>query len=74
VHILADTSNHKVVNRRAGVIDFGTPDRPSSPADSIATHLRVEIGPDAVRMARDPEAENFRLRPVLDAGTVWFSA
>ena len=69
-HLLADASIHPIVNRAAGVVDYGTSCRPSTAADSKATHVRVELGLDAARMAREPDAETFRLKPVLDAGTI----
>ena len=69
-HVLADALIHPIVNRAAGVVDFGTSRRPSTAADSQATHVRVEVGLDAARMAREPDAETLRLRPVFDTGTI----
>ena len=67
-HVLADALIHPIVNRAAGVVDFGASRRPSTAADSQAAHVRVEVGLDAARMIREPDAETLRLRP--DTGTI----
>ncbi len=71
-HVLADAEVHPIVNRAAGEIDFGSLDRPSTAADSMVTHVRVEVGLDGVRLARDPEVQRIRLEPTFDAKRIGF--
>lgn len=63
-HFVADTQIHPSVNRCAGLLLNGTVDRPATWADSPSSHVRVEQGLDAVRLAMDTSISRYRLRSV----------
>lgn len=71
-HVLADASVHKIVNRAAGLVDNGSLDRPSTAADSFATHIRVEVGLDGVRLARNDAVKRIRLTPTFNEQSIDF--
>ncbi|MFQ5524612.1 MAG: zinc dependent phospholipase C family protein [Acidimicrobiia bacterium] len=73
-HVLADAQVHQHVNRVAGLIDHGSADLPSTPSDSVAAHVMVEVGLDAQRMVEHPGSERIRLRPVFDRSGIGFIA
>jgi hypothetical protein len=51
-HVLADVSIHPLINRAAGALVHGDPDRPLHFADNPVAHVRVEQGLDATVIGR----------------------
>ncbi len=73
-HVIADGRIHPIVNRAAGALRNGSADRPSTAADSMTTHMRVEIGLDGAHLAGDPDVQAVRLTPTFDEDSIGFLA
>jgi hypothetical protein len=73
-HVLADVAIHPLVNRAAGELVLGDPDRPLAAAEDPAAHLRVEMGLDLACSAAHPRLRWQRLRPVFAGAGIRFPA
>ncbi len=73
-HVIADGEIHRIVNRSAGALRNGSAEQPSTAADSMPTHMRVEFGLDGVRLARNPDVRAVRLVPTFDRESIGFLA
>jgi hypothetical protein len=71
-HFIADTELHPVMNRACGEHRDGTTTRPMTWDYSPGTHIRVELGLDAVRLARDERLRTVRLHDFLDGPRIQF--
>lgn len=71
-HLLADAAIHPLVNRAAGELVLGDPDRPLAAADDPASHLRVEMGLDLACSAAHPRLRSVRLSPVFPGAGIRF--
>lgn len=71
-HVLADVALHPLVNEAVGELLHGQRGRRVAPADDPVSHLRVEVGLDAVFLGRNPALRGVRLVPALTPGGLGF--